>query len=80
MEEIHFEVCHSSNLPPIVACSAAAADDRDMRIQKCCVCIIPRILTTYPGTGGIRTWGHNQAVKTNGLVTAICLSDCLQDN
>jgi len=50
MEEIHFEVCHSGggNLPPIVACSAAAVDDRDVRIQKCCVRIIPRILTTDP--------------------------------
>jgi len=45
-EEIHFEVCHSGNLLPIVACSAAAVDDRDVRIQKCCVRIIPRILTT----------------------------------
>jgi len=27
-EEIQFEVCHSGNLPPIVACSAAAVDDR----------------------------------------------------
>jgi len=76
-EEIHFEVCHSGNLPPIVACSgtimaawrrAAAVDDRDVRIQKCCVRIIPRILTTDPRIGGIRNWGRNRAVKTNRLV------------
>jgi len=77
-EEIHFEVCHSGNLPPIVACcvstggrragAAAAVDDRDVRIHKYCVLIVPRILTTDPRTGGIGNWGRNWAVKTHRLV------------
>jgi len=74
MEEIHFEVCHSGNLPPIIACSAAAVDDRDVWIQKCCVRIIPRSLTTDPQTGGIWTWGRNRAVKTNWLVSSFLTS------
>ena len=53
---------------------AAAAYDRDVRIQKRCVRIIPRILTTDPRTGGIRTWGRNRAVKTNRLVMAHSIS------
>ena len=68
MEEIHFEVCYSGNLPPVVACSAVAVDHRDVRFQKCCARIIPRILTTDPQTRGIQTWGRNAAVKTNRLV------------
>jgi len=42
--------------------AAAAVNDRDVRIQKCCVRIVPRILTTDPRTGGIRNWGRNRAV------------------
>ena len=49
---------------------AAAVNDRDVRIQKCCVRIVPRILTTDPRTGGIRNWGRNRAVKTHRLVTS----------
>jgi len=78
-EEIDFEVCHFGNLPSIVACSAAAVDDRDVRIQKCRFRIIPRILTTDPRTGGIRTYMRNRAVKTNRLVfvfLSVCLSLC----
>jgi len=81
-EEIHFEVCHSGKLPSIVAdrsvlraaavlaaCRRAAAlDDRELRIQKCCVRIVPRILTTDPRTGGIQNWGRNRAVKTHRFV------------
>jgi len=40
----------------------------DVRIQKCCVHIIPHILTTDRWTGGIQNWGHYRAVKTNRLV------------
>jgi len=71
-EEIHFEVCHSGNLAPIVACRGSTGgvaggvqrqSTTDVRIQKCCVRIIPRFRT-----GGVRNWGHNRAVKTNRLV------------
>ena len=91
---MHFEVCHSGNLPLIVntggrrAGAAAAVDDRDVRIQKCCVRIVPRIQTTDPRTGGIRNWGHNPAVKTHRLLLPqitvitsesyhVCVSVCL---
>jgi len=47
---------------------AAAVDDGDVQIQKCCIHIIPQILTTDPLTGCIRNWGRNRAVKTNQLV------------
>jgi len=83
-EEIHFEVCYSGNLPPIVADrsvqpqtdnigsvpagAAAAVDAKDVRIQKCCVRIVPRILTIDPRTGGIRNWRRNRAVKTHRLI------------
>jgi len=79
MEEIHFEVCHSGNLPPIIACcvstggrragAAAAVAVDDVRIQKCCVRIIPRILTRDTRTGGVRNCGRNRAVKSHRLVT-----------
>ena len=49
---------------------AAAVDD--VRIQKCCVRIIPRILTTYPRTGGVWNWGRNRAIKTHRLVRWCC--------
>jgi len=48
--------------------------ERDVRIHKCCVSIIPRILTTDPRTGAFGTGGRNRAVQTNRLV---CLSVCL---
>ena len=45
----------------------------DVRIHKCCVRIIPRFRTGAFGTGGVRNWGRNRAVKTNRLVmVALC--------
>ena len=56
MEEIHFKACHSGNLLPIVACCVSTGSvpalqqqsTTDVRIQKCCVRIVLRILTTDP--------------------------------
>jgi len=86
-EEIHFEVCHSGNLPPIIACCVSTGDRRagaaatvtvhDVRIQKCCVRIIPRILTRDPRTGGIQNWGRNRAVKNPGLLLLIVVRQSL---
>jgi len=81
-EEIHFEICHSGNLPPTVTCSGSTggvAASSGSRRQRCadpenCVRIIPRILTTDPRTGGIRNCGRNRAVKTNRLVGFLSLS------
>jgi len=79
-EEIHFEVCHSGNLPPIVACRGSAGgmaagvhqqSTTDVWIQKCFVRITP-----WFRSGGIRNWGHNRVVKTNWLV---CVSVCLSE-
>jgi len=86
MEETHFEVCHSGNLPPIVACRSSTGgvaggvhrqSTTDVQIQKCCVRIIPRFRT-----GGIRYWG---AFGTGGAIgpqnqPAFCLFVSDEDN
>jgi len=84
-EEIHFEVCHSGNLPPIVACrgstgSVAGGVHRqsttDVQIQKCCVHIIQRFRT-----GRIWNWGRSelgaQSGRKNQPLCAIYISNCL---
>ena len=84
-EEIHFEVCHSGNLPPIVACrgstgSVAGGVHRqsttDVQIQKCCVHIIQRFRT-----GRIWNWGRSelgaQSGRKNQPPCAIYISNCL---
>ena len=69
-EEIHFEICHSGNLPPIVACRGSTGgvaggvhrqSTTDVRIQKCCVRIIPRFRT-----GGIRTCWRSELGAQSG--------------
>jgi len=42
----------TDNIGSMPAGTAAAVDDRDVRIQQCCVRIVPQILTTDPRTGG----------------------------
>jgi len=81
---LKFAIPATSRVPSVTACCVSTGDRRagaaaavavnDVRIQKCCVCIIPWILTRDPRTGGIRNWGHSQAVKTH---RPVCVSVCL---
>jgi len=48
------------------AARRGAAIDDDVRIQRCYVRIIPRILTTDPRTGAIRNWGRSELGAQSG--------------
>jgi len=60
-EETDFEVCPYMAIPAFAI--PVQQQSTDVRIQKCCVRIIPRFRT-----GGIRNWGRNRAVKPTGLL------------
>jgi len=70
MEEIHFEVCHSSNLPPMQCCALAAAAAVDDR------CADPEML--HPHHSADLKWGRSELGAQSGRKNQLaCLSVCL---
>ena len=71
-EEIHFEVCHSGNLPPIECCALTAPACSSSRRQRCAD---PEMLRPHHSTDSdhrFENWGRSRAVKTNRLVLLCC--------
>ena len=68
-EEIHFEVCHSGNLPPIVPCSGTTAG-----VVACCGsrrqrCAEPEMLRPHHSADSDHrsaNWGHSELVTQSG--------------
>jgi len=78
--------CHSGNLPPIVACRGSTGGvaggvhwQRQMTLcgsRNVASALFRGSELGAFGTGGVRNWGHNRAVKTIRLVCLVCLSVC----
>jgi len=88
MEEIHFEVCHSGNLPPIVACSGTTAG-----VAACCGsrrrrCADSEMLRPHHSADSDHrsaNWGHSElraqlGRKNQPACLFVSLSVCSHDN
>jgi len=61
-EEIHFEVCHSGNLPPIVACSGSTGGVAACNASRRQRCVNPEMLRPHHSADSDHrsaNWGHS---------------------
>ena len=80
-EEIHFEVCHSDNLPPIVACSGSTGCVTACSGSRRQRCADPEMLRPHHSADSDHrsaNWGHSELGAQSGRKNqpaCLCVSD-----